>query len=80
MLSTFPHLSALHHDDPIRHTADAHPVGYDNGGFVLYHFHELGQYIIFHQGIQGTGGLVEDNDVAFLPHAPRYGQFLPLAA
>ena len=70
----------LDHEDGVGPAHHGQPVGDDEGGAV---FHEPLQ--TFHDqrlglGVQGRGGLVQDEDRRVLEQGPGYGQTLALAA
>ena len=76
------HLRVFHHQDLVRHGADhRHVVGDEHIGQTALQLQSLqqAQHLFLHRHIQGTGGLVEHQELRAHNQSARDGQALALA-
>ena len=80
MGAVFRHPAFREHRDMIAEAAGRQPVGDIEGGFVLNQGVELLIDLILRHGIQGGGGLIQNDDRRVLVQGPGQGKLLLLAA
>ena len=80
MGSGLHHGPAVHQNDHVRRLHRGQPVGNEEHGAPAEGLQEVEAHLPFGAGIEGTGGLIEDQHPRVLQHRPGQGQPLPLAA
>jgi hypothetical protein len=74
------HPAFIHHGDTIGVADRGQAVGDDDRGAFVHQFRDSQLYLVLALGVQGTGGLVQEQDLRIHEHGPGQGHALALAA
>ena len=80
VVAGFHHRAVLHHGDQVRLLHGGQAVGDDDGGATTHHLLQGGLHLLLGGGVQGRGGLVENQHGRVLQQGAGNGHALPLAA
>ena len=80
MIAALDHPSVFENNDLVGNGCARKPVRNEDGGLALAEAIKLIEYLLLCKRIEGSGRLVENNDVRFGIERTRNGKLLPLTA